>query len=619
MLPSLPISTFMLEYWVGPAVALLVTLALTPFVIRIAHAKGWVAHPKEDRWHTQPTALMGGVGIAAGTFAGWFFLDVPGWLFLGAALLFAAGVIDDRIELKPLTKLIIQVVAASLPLLAGYTFGQGVLLWFSVPVTLLWMIGVTNAVNLIDGMDGLAAGLSGIAALVLGAIALVQGDIGIAFAAFVLAAACVGFLVYNFYPARIFMGDGGSLLLGYILASLSLLVQDAAPGLMSKAVALAVPILVLAIPIADTTLVTFMRIAHRRPVTQGGNDHIMHRLAFMGLSERRTVVVLYVVSALLGGLAILLHLSPGFLMFSLTAFVLVLATSAVVFVGSADVYSHRELYVDPVERHEANLFSRFALEILGREWKALMGFVADVLLVGASFWMAHELRFEGGPSEIQQTYILQALPYAILVKVAIFWMFHLYRGIWRYAGTPEVVRIGLATITSSLVLFGVLWLLFPIPPLSTAALIIDWMMTTLGVAGVRLGLRGTRQMVQVKTRKGKRPAILYGAGDLGLISLRELRQNPEYGFWPIAFVDDDPLKQGMVVQGIRVVGNQTRLRDQVRDLDADLVLITSNRMTEARRSEIAALCAEIGVECRVFSLRFDPLTEVSSSLRSLEK
>jgi len=609
----------MLEYWVGPAVALLVTLSVTPLVIRLAHAYGWVALPKEDRWHTQPTALMGGVGIAAGTFAGWLFLDIPAWLFMGAALLFAAGVLDDRIELKPLTKLIIQVVAASLPLFAGYTFGQGVLAWFSVPITLLWMIGVTNAVNLIDGMDGLAAGLAGIAALVLGGIAYVQGDLAIAFAALALAAACAGFLVFNFNPARIFMGDGGSLLLGYILASLSLLIQDAAPGMMSKVVALAVPILVLAIPIADTTLVTFMRLAHGRPVTQGGNDHIMHRLAFLGLSERRTVLVLYGISALMGVLAITLHLSPGLLVFSLIAFILVLATSAIVYVGSADVYSHRELYVDPAERHEANLFSRFALEILGREWKALMGFVADVILVGASFWMAHELRFEGGPSVAQQSYILQALPYAILTKVGIFWMFHLYRGIWRYAGTPEVVRIGMATLTSSFVLFGVRYLLFPIPPLSPAALIIDWMMTTLGVAGVRLGLRGARQMVQVKTRKGKRPAILYGAGDLGLISLRELRQNPEFGFWPIAFVDDDPLKQGMVVQGIRVVGNQTRLKDQVRDLDADLVLITSNRMTEARRSEIASLCAEIGVECRVFSLRFDPLTEVSTSLRSLQK
>lgn len=615
---SFPISTSMLEAWVGPGVALLVTLASTPLVVRLAHLRGWVAQPKEDRWHTKPTALMGGLGIAAGTFAGWLFLDVPTWLFIGAALLFGAGVVDDLFDLKPLTKLIIQVVAASLPLFAGYTFGQGVLLWFSVPITLLWMIGVTNAVNLIDGMDGLAAGLSGIAALVLGGIAIVQGDVGISFAAFTLAAACVGFLVYNFNPARIFMGDGGSLLLGYVLASLSLLIQDAAPGWMSKTVALAAPILVLAIPIADTTLVTLMRLAHRRPVTQGGNDHIMHRLAFLGLSERRTVLVLYVVSAVLGGLAISLHLSPGFLMFSLTLFVLVLATSAIVYVGSADVYRHRELYVDPVERHEANLFSRFALEILGREWKAMMGFVADVILVGASFWMAHELRFEGGPNEAQQRYILQALPYAILIKVGVFWAFHLYRGIWRYAGTPEVVRIGLATITSSALLFGVLYLVFPIPPLSPAALIIDWMMTTLGVAGVRLGLRGTRQMVQVKTRKGKRPAILYGAGDLGLISLRELRQNPEYGFWPIAFVDDDPLKQGMVVQGIRVVGNQSRLRDQVRDLDADLVLITSNRMTEARRSEIAALCAEIGVECRVFSLRFDPLTRVSNDVRSLE-
>lgn len=609
----------MASLWVSPVLAILVTLGVTPLVIRLAHAMGWVAHPKQDRWHKRPTALMGGVGIAAGTFAGWLLLDIPLWLFVGAAILFVGGVLDDRLELKPLTKLIIQVVAASLPLFSGYTFGQGVLLWFSVPITLLWMIGVTNAVNLIDGMDGLAAGLSGIAAIVLGGIAFAQGAPMIAMAAFVLAAACIGFLVYNFNPARIFMGDGGSLLLGYVLASLSLLIQDSAPGWMSKVVALAVPILVLAIPIADTTLVTFMRIAHRRPVTQGGNDHIMHRLAFMGLSERRTVMVLYVISALLGVLAISLHLSPSLLMFSLTAFVLVLTTSAIVYVGSADVYSQKELYVDPRERHEANLFSRFALEILGREWKALIGFVADVVLVGASFWMAHELRFEGGPNSVQQTYILQALPYAILIKVGIFWMFHLYRGIWRYAGTPEVVRIGLATLTSSLVLFGVLYLLFPIPPLSPAALVIDWMMTTLGVAGVRLGLRGVRQMVQVKTRHGKRPAILYGAGDLGLISLRELRQNPDYGFWPIAFVDDDPLKQGMVVQGIRVVGNQSRLKDQVRDLDADLVLITSNRMTEARRSEIAALCAEIGVECRVFSLRFDPLTEVSTSLRSLQK
>ena len=298
-------------------------LAITPLVMRFARRMDWVAYPRADRWHGQPTALMGGIAIyIAATLGVLIVLPVQDvWpLWTGATLMFIVGMVDDLAQIQPAAKLAAQVVATGLLLYAGYTFGMHWPLWLSLPLTLLWVIGITNAVNLLDNMDGLAGGIAGIAALVITIFAGLVGSPTAVALGSAVAGAALGFLAFNFKPARIFMGDCGSLFLGFSIAALALVVQQQADGVGQLAVGL-VPLSVLAVPILDTTLVTFMRKLAGRPVSQGGRDHTSHRLVFLGLSEKHAVLTLYGLSLCSGALALVVLFVDVKLFYALSVFV----------------------------------------------------------------------------------------------------------------------------------------------------------------------------------------------------------------------------------------------------------------------------------------------------------
>ncbi len=245
------------------ALALGLAMLLTPAAGRLAGRIGLVSHPRGDRWHRSPTPLLGGVAIFLAIVP--LFLLVPqpvqahpfdrfGGLLLGGTLIFALGLFDDIRTLPPYTKLLGQIVAACV-VVAGLPIGK-FMPWsvLVVPVTIFWIVGVTNAFNLLDNMDGLSAGIAAIVALTLFAYNYLQGDQQTALLCLLIAGAAGGFLVFNFNPARIFMGDSGSLLVGYLLSGM--VVLGAAKATSELALALLVPVGVMALPILDTTLVT---------------------------------------------------------------------------------------------------------------------------------------------------------------------------------------------------------------------------------------------------------------------------------------------------------------------------------------------------------------------------
>lgn len=294
-------------YRIGAAglAAVLSVVLLTPFVIWGARRRGWVAVPSDDEWHETPTALLGGIAIftgVAGTLVSSGSLGAfPKPVWVGAVLIFGTGLADDLWTLRPTTKLVAQAACATLVLSSGLLFGHNVPLWIAGSLTVVWVLGLTNALNLLDAMDGVASGVGAIAALSFGLVAVLQGFNGLAAVAGILAAAAGGFLVFNFPPARIFMGDCGSLFLGYMLALLGLGIQGSDGGALSSPL---LPILVLSVPLFDTTFVSVTRLLRGQPVTEGGTDHTMHRLVRLGLTERQTVLLLYGVGGLGGGLAL---------------------------------------------------------------------------------------------------------------------------------------------------------------------------------------------------------------------------------------------------------------------------------------------------------------------------
>ncbi|MGB9723462.1 MAG: MraY family glycosyltransferase [Chloroflexia bacterium] len=296
------------------ATALVGTFLTTPLMRRLALRTGTVDRPSARKIHLQPIPLLGGVAIYLGFILALVFLGGLRYIreliaiLVGASLISLLGIWDDRWGLRPLVKLLGQGAATALLLLAGvevHVFPWG---WLNTAVTVLWVIGITNALNLLDNMDGLSGGVAAVAAGFFLLLAALSGQYLVSAMAAALLGACLGFLRYNFNPASIFMGDAGSLFLGFILAALGIKLRFPSPPFPANAdlITWMIPVLVLGIPIFDTTLVTISRLRRgRNPLTSPGKDHLSHRLVARGMSRREAVLVIYVLAFALGMAAIL--------------------------------------------------------------------------------------------------------------------------------------------------------------------------------------------------------------------------------------------------------------------------------------------------------------------------
>jgi UDP-GlcNAc:undecaprenyl-phosphate GlcNAc-1-phosphate transferase len=588
--------------WVGAGTAVLLMLVTTPLVIRSARHWGWVDYPKTDRWHSRPVALLGGIALFASMALALVLSGAhaafPWPVWLGAALVFGAGLADDLLDVRPETKLVVQVLATVLLLYAGYAFWRGGPFWLSIPLTFFWVIGITNALNLIDGMDGLAAGIAAIAATVLGIVAWILGQTAVAAVAAIVAGAAATFLVFNFRPARIFMGDCGSMVLGFLLAAVAMKVQ----GRGGPVTATLAPAVVLAVPIFDTAFVTVTRILSGTPVTEGGTDHTMHRLVMLGLSERRAVLFLYAVSLLfgVGTLGVYWATAPLFV-----AFLLLAVVGAVVFglyLAQARAYPDASLRV---QLAETTMIQRIGAVMRafggGNGWKSIAGAMADLVVVGASFVAAYHLRFDATPPAAHANVMMQALPSVVALKVGIFYLYRLYHGIWRHAGTPEFVRVVGASTTASGLLGSGLLLVFGFNAVSFSVLILDWMLTTGAVTGIRFGFRGLRQYFASHRSSGRR-VLIVGTDSPSVLALRYLRQN-DVDRTAIGFVDGPPGRKGLRLQGLRVVGTPEEMDAILSRCEVDEVILPGDDDLPALdRRQIRTACRNHGVPCRHFSV-----------------
>jgi UDP-GlcNAc:undecaprenyl-phosphate GlcNAc-1-phosphate transferase len=592
--------------------ALIASVVLTPLMIRVARRFGWVDQPKADRWHRRPVALMGGIAIVAaggiGVLLSGAYMAFPWPIWVGALLMFASGWADDRWTVPPEAKVAVQILSTILILYAGFAFWRGGPFWVSVPLTFLWVIGIINAFNLIDGLDGLAAGLATIGAGVLGLIAFKTGDPGIAVVAAALAGASGGFLFFNFQPASIFMGDCGSMALGYMLAVLSMSVQ----GSGGPVVGTLVPVLVLAVPIFDTTFVTVTRILSNRSVSEGGTDHTHHRLAFLGLSERGTVLTLHGVSLVLGVLALSVR-GADLPMFIATGLLVVVAAAVFgVYLARAEEYGDQagRLRVSSPWLRSATAVLR-TLTGAGNSWKSVLGMVADLLLIGASFIAAHHLRFGGSPPEAVGEMMMTAIPAVIGLKVAVFYVFRLYKGIWRHAGTPELLRLLGASTMASLLTYAGLLIAFGPEPVSDAAMLIDGLLTTMTVAGVRFGFRGLHQFF-VAQGEGRRKALIYGTEEDSLLALRYLRRRAASVGRErtiVGLIDDDEDMQSLSVQGVSVLGTLDDLGSVCSEHDVDELIVPTETVPKAHQSSILTACRQCDVRCLRFASLLQPISD----------
>ncbi len=289
-------------------------ILLTPLAAALARRTGAVAKAKSDRWHSKPTPMLGGIAFTVAALAA-VALFVPlqrehAIVIAASAVLFVTGLVDDYLHIKPYQKLGCQFLGAALVIGFGLVLPWTPYSIVNAFITFFWLVGITNAVNMLDNMDGLAAGVAAIAAIFLAYNFLQNGQPAGALMLVALAGALAGFLVYNRQPASIFMGDCGSMFIGFFLASMALAAHSGGGRSRSVVAVLAVPVLVLVVPIFDTTFVTVMRKLAGRAASQGGRDHTSHRLVALGLSERHAVWMLYGFAAAAGMIAILVRHAP---------------------------------------------------------------------------------------------------------------------------------------------------------------------------------------------------------------------------------------------------------------------------------------------------------------------
>lgn len=279
----------------------LLSYLFTPVAGFLANKVGMVDRPSSTKAHAHPTPLLGGLALFVSYFLALFFIaglnrDIAA-ILIGGSILLIVGIIDDKVGIMPNMKLFGQLVAALIVVKMGIRVSFIENYYLSVIFSCIWIIGITNAINLLDNLNGLSAGITAIAAFFFGLLAFERGDIGIAMLGFALCGSSAGFLKHNFPKAHIFMGDAGSLFIGFLLSTVAILGSWSAP---THITSLAIPIFLLGYPIFDTTLVTVSRIRAGRSVFQGGKDHSSHRLALLGLKKRRAVLVIFFINFCLG-------------------------------------------------------------------------------------------------------------------------------------------------------------------------------------------------------------------------------------------------------------------------------------------------------------------------------
>ena len=577
--------------------------------MRVAERLGAIDRPGGRKRHSRPVLLLGGVAVflaffvSIGVFAAIFpqTFDVV-WIdahrvkaiVLACFMMLLLGIWDDLKALSPAQKLVFQVLIATIVYAAGIRIG-GITNPFggetieldiiSYPVSLLWIVGITNALNLIDGLDGLAAGVATVAALTIAAVSIIHGEMAPATVALVLAGSLLGFLRYNFYPARIFLGDSGSLFLGFLLAVLSLLISKKG----STAFALAIPVLALGLPIIDTLLAVARRflksfLPHRsrkerpaellRSLFLPDLNHIHHRLIALGLTDRDAVLVLYVVCVAFGGGAVALSAMNQF-----AAMIIIIVASSVAVVGIWQLH-YREMSLVS----GGVLFSLYKRSPLRRRRFQLLG---DLILAGISY--ASVVVLVDG-FKVSTPYQEFAVRVGLVAGLQVFTcgILGFYEGNGRFHGIHDFPKM--VTIICIAVLVGNGVPLFVgkySPLLDTVTMILDFFVLFSFVLATGLLYRTLAYFTY--HGRSRRQILIYGATPLGIAYLHRLITSSYHSHIPVGFLDDDPNLHGSQFHGYPVHGGIMSLKDVLRRINVDEILVASSHVDSAALKELREL------------------------------
>jgi UDP-GlcNAc:undecaprenyl-phosphate GlcNAc-1-phosphate transferase len=602
---------------------------LTPLVRAFAVRTNITDPPGERKIHKEPVPLLGGVSV--------FFsfnlavilgiilnhgnlgeMIVARWqtLFICQVIILGLGFFDDLKRLQPGVKFVFQILVGVMAFVFGFgiqnianQFHDGVinLGLLSLPVTILWVVMITNALNLIDGLDGLASGTAFIASMTIFAISYFNHNEGIAFVAFILAGSILGFLRYNFHPAKIFLGDSGSLLLGFLLAIFSVQGSSKGPTLL----AMMAPILALGLPIMDTLLTMIRRflksihiidyetkngftrilLLRNLSIFTADKDHLHHRLMKRGFSHRKAVVILYGVCISLSVLAFF-----SFALKSINIIPLMGAVLIAFFIGIRSL-NYQEFKI----LENGLLIPLLNYPIVNRRF--FLAFY-DLAAVSLSVYLSLIL-LSNGFNEPTRLQFMRAIPLFLMTKIILFYVSGLYKLSIGQAGLEEAIKIVGATVLSSLSTFLISTLIFgPHGFGGPEFFILDFYLLLTLVGGFRFVFRILNTYYRKGLSNQGKKVLLYGAGNRGSSLLKEIRHNGSYTVFPVGFIDDDPQKRGRNLHGCPIMGTLEDLDELSERNGISEIIISTQKIGRDKVKKLLEFCRNKGIVLRQFEFRF---------------
>jgi UDP-GlcNAc:undecaprenyl-phosphate GlcNAc-1-phosphate transferase len=584
-----------------------------PFVSRLAVLVGAIDMPGERKIHHQPIPRLGGVaviGAVATVWSGTWWFGILPWslppeLTLGIGIgilpILLVSAIDDIRSMRAVPKFIAHIAGASFAVAAGISLGSDVHLFgtnihiglLAAPLSVLWIVGVTNAFNIIDGLDGLSAGLALISAASMAGIFLMVGLPGMACAALVLAGALAGFLPYNRHPARLFLGDTGATAIGFCLAAFAL----KGGNTLTSGFAALLPVFILGLPIADTLIAMARRALGRLDNPESGifsadRNHIHHRLLDLGITHGRAVLVLYGTGLLLAVAAF----ASMFLQVREASMFLV----ALLLAGSVGI--SRLDYKEFALIKRGTILRIYEAPIVHR---AMFIVFIDLAMCIVAVYLAVGLKADAWGLTATRQAVIHLVSTLGPLTIIVFWKSGMYRGTWHLADLDDLMRAGSATM--GVTVLGLIGESVWSPtghgaPLFLIYGLISLIMVTGSRASYVLLLRAKH-----RSNRSGAPVLVYGAGNGGATASRQLFGNPKAGLRPIGFIDDDLTKKGKWVNGLPVLGTVRELEDIVRKYAASGLLVATARVASERLKRAAAICERTGTSLFRMNLQMEPL------------
>jgi UDP-GlcNAc:undecaprenyl-phosphate/decaprenyl-phosphate GlcNAc-1-phosphate transferase len=578
---------------VAALVSFAVSVAASGVVRTVALRFGIVVPPRPDRWHRAPTPTYGGIAILTSVGVA---LAISGVRpvtavlpILGvAAALFAAGAYDDLVPMSALTKMVSSLFVAAFFAVTLTRFE--VTPWQAILTlaAIVWFGFIDNAINLLDNMDGLAAGVSAVAAFALAAV--FRPELGpLVYVLVSVGGALLGFLVWNHHPAKIFMGNCGSLAIGGILAGCATLAVARA----GSALAAVAAALILIVPIFDTAFVVLLRRLAGRSTTRGNIDHTSHRLVSAGFSEPRAVALLYLLGMGGAATAYWLRLNP-------TAAWPV----AVVFLVAALMFG---LYLARVPAYAGQDFqalqnASFAplLSDLTFRWHA-GEVLLDLALIATCYYAAYRIRFDGEALAIFLPSFFASLPAIVGCQLAALYLSGLYSRMWSTFGLHDLSTLVRGVVGGLVLSVLSITYVYKFERFSRSVFLIDAVLLTIAIVSTRLSFRIFGR-VAARNSPHKRRVAIYGAGIRGQLLAREMQANIHWARNPVAFVDDARQIHTQRIVGVPVRGCLDDLETILTSLRIEEVLISSPSINGSVEARLREVCAAHDVPVRRFYL-----------------